>query len=148
MIVKTAAASAVASDGAFPSQTWESRTARFDARCRWGRAGAVITTHGEVDAANAGQLADFVDHCLGYCEWLVVDLSGLDFIGTAGLSALHTVQDLCAAVEVNWALVPGPAVSKVLQFCELDRALPVSESLPDALATVQNQHRRLQLVAR
>ncbi|MEO8816466.1 MAG: STAS domain-containing protein [Mycobacterium sp.] len=149
MIVKTAAqaVSAIASDGAFPSQTWESRTARLVARCRWGRAGAVITTHGEVDAANARQLVDFIDHCLNYCEWLVVDLSGLDFIGTVGLSALHQVQDRCAAVGVNWALVPSPAVSKVLQFGEPDRALPISESLAEALVTVQNQSRRLQLVA-
>jgi hypothetical protein len=35
----------------------------------------------------------------------VLDLSGLDFFGTAGFSALHTSNVQCAARDVGWALV-------------------------------------------
>ncbi|MGH3562351.1 MAG: STAS domain-containing protein [Mycobacterium sp.] len=148
MTARTAAAAAAAtvgSDAAFPPRAWESHTARFNAHL--GRSGVVITIHGEIDAANAGVLAEYVERCTDYCEWLVLDLSGLDFIGTAALSALHTIKDRCAAVEANWTLVPNPVVSRVLRFCAPDRALPIDESLTDALATVQNQCNRLQLVA-
>jgi anti-anti-sigma factor len=139
-----AAAAAVGADAGFPPEVWESHTARFDAHR--GRSGAVITVRGEVDAANADALAEYVQRCAGYCEWLVLDLSGLDFIATAALSALHTINDRCAAMDVYWTLVPSPAVSKVLKFCEPDPVLPSDESLTDALAAVQNQRPRLQVL--
>jgi anti-anti-sigma factor len=141
-----AAASADIRDAAYPFQARESHTARFDAHR--GRSGAVITVAGEVDAANADPLAEYVNRCTDYCEWLVLDLTGLDFIGTAALTALHTIKHRCAAAEVSWTLVPSPAVSKVLRFCEPDSALPTDESLTDALATVQNRRRPLRVVAR
>lgn len=143
MTVMTTAA-AVGPEAAFPLEALESHTARFD--LRWGRSGAVISVHGEVDAANAGLLGEYVEHYAGCCEWLVLDLSGLDFIGTAALSVLQSVQDCCTTVGVTWALVPGPAVSRVLRLCGHDCALPIDESLADALAAVQHSSHRLQLV--
>jgi anti-anti-sigma factor len=141
-----AAVSADIPDAGYAFQARESHTARFDAHR--GRSGAVITVAGEVDAANADPLAEYVERCSDYCEWLVLDLTGLEFIGTAALTALHTIKHRCAAAEVSWTLVPSPSVSKVLRLCEPDSALPTDESLTDALATVQNGRRRLQVVAR
>ena len=43
-------------------------------------------------------------------ERLVLDLSGVEFLGTAGFSALHTVNVRCAGENVDWALVPSAAV--------------------------------------
>lgn len=119
-----------------PSDTWESRTAR--SVTRWGRCGAVISVDGELDAANAGQLADYVQRCACYCEWLVLDLNDLEFIGTAGFSALKTITDRCAEATVYCTTVPGSAVARLLRICDPGKALPTTTSVAEALAGVQD----------
>ncbi|BBZ24095.1 STAS domain-containing protein [Mycolicibacter hiberniae] len=123
-----------------PSDTWESRTAR--SVTRWGRCGAVVTVGGELDAANAGQLADYVQQCVRYCEWLVLDLDNLDFFGVAGFSALRTIAERCAQTSVHCTTVPGAAVARLLRICDPTQALLTSSSLDEALAGVQNLGRR------
>lgn len=122
-----------------PSDTWASRTAR--SVTRWGRTGAVISVGGELDAANAGQLADYVQRCAGYCEWLVLDLNELEFIGTAGFSALKAITDRCAETLVYCTTVPGIAVARLLRICDPGNALPTTSSVADALAGVQSFRR-------
>lgn len=117
-----------------PSDTWESHTARCVTR--WGRSGAVISVDGELDAANAGQLADYVHHCASSCEWLVLDLSELEFIGTAGFSALKNITDRCADAMVYCTMVPGTAVTRLLRICDPHSSLPTSASVADALSGV------------
>lgn len=118
-----------------PSDTWASRTAR--SVTRWGRSGAVISVGGELDASNAGQLADYVQRCASYCEWLVLDLNDLEFIGTAGFSALKAITDRCAETMVYCTTVPGVTVSRLLRICDPGNALPTTTSVADALAGVQ-----------
>lgn len=117
------------------SDTWESRTAR--STTRWGRCGAVISVCGELDAANADGLADHVRRCAEYCEWLVLDLSDLEFIATAGFSALQTIVSRTSETVRYATIVPGIAVERLLRICDPHRALPTAPSLPDALASVQ-----------
>jgi anti-anti-sigma factor len=103
----------------------KSGTAEFTAR--WGPSAGVVTAHGELDAANADQLAECVQRCVRYCRWLVVDLSGLEFIGTAGFSAPHRINVVCSAAEAHWAMVPSRAVSRLLAICDPDGTLPITE---------------------
>lgn len=124
----------------FESRTWEIHTARF--AVHWGRRGAVIAAHGEIDAVSAGPLVDCVLGCADSCEWLVVDLSDLEFLGAAGFSALRRIGIRCADTDVRWALVPGSATSRLLRVCDPHGYLPVAESVPTALADVQNQRLR------
>lgn len=128
----------------FPAEPWESHTARF-AAC-WGRSGAVVSVTGELDAANAGQLAEYVQRCASYCEWLVLDLSELEFMGTAGFSTLHAINTRCAGSDVQWAVVPGAASSRLLGICDPDATLPTAKSATLALAKVQDRG-SLQLVS-
>jgi anti-anti-sigma factor len=146
-IARTAgpAGAAVGTDGAFPSQPWETRIARFTAQ--WGPSAAVITAHGELDAANAGQLADYVQRCAAFSKLLILDLSGLEFFGTAGFSALHTINVRCAKADVQWAVVPSRAVSRLLRICDPEHALPTAESANAALAGQTQPRRLLQLVS-
>lgn len=118
-----------------PSDTWESHTAR--SVIRWGRSGAVISVGGELDAANAGELADYVQQCANSCEWLVLDLNELEFIGTVGFSALKKIADRCADAAVYCTMVPGTAVTRVLRICDPANTLPTTASVADALADVQ-----------
>lgn len=106
----------------------------------------VVSVHGELDAANARDFADFALQHAG--DALIVDLTGVGFFGTAGFSALHTLNVRCAGADVNWILVPSPAVSRLLRICDPDATLPWSESVETALTALQGEPRRLlQLVA-
>jgi anti-anti-sigma factor len=121
-------------DTAPPAPVWNSQTARCTAR--WGRAGVVMSVQGEVDAANSAELVDYLQRCSDYCQWLVLDLNEVKFIGISGLSALLEVDARCDKAEVCFAVVPGPAVSRLLGVCGPDIFLPLSESVSDALTAV------------
>ena len=137
------------------AHSWQqSRTAQFDARRA--ASATVITVDGELDAANADSLAAYVQHRVGRCPRLILDLRGLEFIGTAGFSALHRINVVCSGAEVSWALAPGWAVSRLLRICDPDGALPVTtpsqEPLlpavrPELRATRGQSEPLLQLVA-
>jgi anti-anti-sigma factor len=131
-------------DAAIPSEPRENHSARFTAQ--WGPSSVVITAHGELDASNANQLADYVQRCAAHSKSVIVNLSGLEFFGTAGFSALHTIDVRCAGVGVHWAVVPGKAVSRLLRICDPDSALPVAESVPDILDENEKPRRLFQLV--
>jgi anti-anti-sigma factor len=131
-------------DAANPSEPWENHSARFTAE--WGPSFVVITAYGELDASNANQLADYVQRCAAHSKSLIVNLSGLEFFGTAGFSALHTINVRCAGAGVQWAVVPGKAVSRLLRICDPDSALPVAESVPDILHENEKPRRLFQLV--
>ena len=113
-------------DAGFPPQPWENHTARFSAH--WGPSAAVITAHGELDASNATQLADYVQRCAAHSKGIVLDLSEVEFFGTAGFSALHTINVRCAGADVRWAVIPSRAVSRLLRICDPDNTLPMTES--------------------
>ncbi len=91
-----------------------------------------------IDAANARTLADYIQRCAKRCEWLVLDLSALDFIGTAGFSTLRAIDARCARAGICWTLVSGPAVTRLLRVCDPGSRLPVTQSLSTALVSVQN----------
>jgi anti-anti-sigma factor len=133
------------------TQSWQqSRTALFSAR--WDQSGSVITAHGELDAANADQLAAYVQRCVKRSRRVILDLRGLEFIGTAGFSALHRINVVCSGAQVYWAMAPSRAVSRLLRICDPDGILPittpVTEPLLEPVAWTDSQEPRplLQLV--
>lgn len=109
---------------------------------RRGRSGVAMTVTGEIDALNAEDLSDYVQQHAVPDEWLVLDCSGLDFMGTAGFSALHRINTRCAEIDARWALVTGAALSRLLRICDPDTRLPAMESLSAALVTVQRDCRQ------
>jgi anti-anti-sigma factor len=123
---RDSACAAVGADAVFPSQPLECHTARFSAD--WGPSGPVITVHGELDASNASELADYVQRCATHSRSLILDLCGVEFFGTAGFSALHTINARCAGANVDWAVVPSQAVFRLLRICDPHNALPIAES--------------------
>jgi anti-anti-sigma factor len=109
----------------------QSRTVQFGAR--WGPSGTVITAHGELDAANADQLAAYVQRCVKRSRRVILDLRGLEFIGTAGFSALHRINVVCSGTQVYWAMAPSRAVSRLLQICDPDGTLPITTPITEPL---------------
>jgi anti-anti-sigma factor len=133
------------------AQTWQqSHTAQFSARRQ--PSGTVITVDGELDAANADQLAVYVQGSVNRSKRVILDLRGLEFIGTAGFSALHRINVVCSGAQAYWAMVPSAAVSRLLRVCDPDGTLPVTtpvdEPLLDTVSWTGSQARPLlQLVA-
>ncbi|KUI31193.1 anti-anti-sigma factor [Mycobacterium sp. IS-1496] len=107
---------------------------------------AVVTARGELDAANAQLFADFaLQHA---ADALILDLSEVEFFGTAGFSALHTLNVRCAEADITWVLVPSAAVSRLLRICDPDATLPCAETVEAARTALQDRTRPLlQLVA-
>lgn len=108
------------------TQTWL-KADNADFTAQWENGDGMVSAYGELDAANADQLAEYVDRCLTQCRWLTLDLSGLKFIGTAGFSALHRINVACSAADVRLAMVPSLAVSRLLRICDPDGVLPIAE---------------------
>jgi len=140
------AAPLLETDVAMPPPAWENHSARFTAE--WTPSRVVITAHGELDASNASQLADYVESCIAHSASVIVDLSSLEFFGTAGFSALHLINVRCAAADLRWAVLPGKAVTRLLRICDPDNTLPLVQSV-DATPDADAQSSRLfQLVAK
>jgi len=74
----------------------------------------LVAAVGEIDAANSGELRTFIENHLRGYQQLVLDLSRLDFFGTDGFSALHTIN-----VSAVAALARGP--HRQLQLTPLQR---------------------------
>jgi anti-anti-sigma factor len=123
-------------------ETINCRTAHF--ATRWLQPSmAVVTAHGELDAANAQEFVDYALRHSAHTDRLVLDLTGVEFFGTAGFSALHSVNVRCAAEKIEWALVPSSAVTRLLRICDPDSALPICDTVEAALSAVQGEPRRL-----
>jgi anti-anti-sigma factor len=134
-------------DPVYPESAITCHTAQF--AMRWLQPStAIITAHGEIDAANS---IDFVDYAVSHDERmgaLVIDLTGVKFFGSTGFSALHALNVRCAERGIGWAMAPSKAVSRLLRICDPDSALPVHRSMETALAAVSGEPRRLlQLVS-
>jgi anti-anti-sigma factor len=114
-------------DATQPPPAWENHSARFSAV--WDTSRVIITAHGELDASNANEFADYFDLCISHSMPLIVDLSGLEFFGTAGFSALHLINVRCAGAKLRWAVVPSKAVTRLLRICDPDHALPLVQSV-------------------
>jgi anti-anti-sigma factor len=109
---------------------------------------AVIAAHGEIDAANAVELADYTMRHTVHANRLVLDLTGVDFFGTAGFSAVHTVNVQCIGDGATWVMVPSRAVSRLLRICDPDSTLPSRDTVSAALSALQGKSPLLQLVTK
>jgi anti-anti-sigma factor len=135
------------------SNTPARRSARRGARAHFasatvGSSMVHVTAEGEIDAANALSLSKFVEAELANTSRLILDLRGLDFFGTQGFSMLHRINVMSSRHAVNWVVVPGEEVNRVLNICDPDGALPVAETLEEAMtAAIRPPRRHLRLVA-
>lgn len=76
---------------------------------------------------------------------LVVDLSGVEFFGTAGLAALEDLDGRCSAKSVAWGFTSCTAVDRLLKLSTA--ALPIYPSVSKALTELDvTASRSLQLI--
>lgn len=109
----------------------------------------LVTVSGEIDAASAVNTRVAIErHAAGYRQ-LVLDLSAVAFFGTAGYSLLHRLHSRCAHAEVDWVLVAGTEVQRLLRVCDPDAILPTAGNIVSAVAALARRpHRITQLQTR
>jgi anti-anti-sigma factor len=82
----------------------------------------IVEVRGELDLATAGQLeralADLIDD--QGCRSVVLDLHGLDFIGSAGLSVLLKAQEHARSYGGKFTLArPSATARRAIEICGL-----------------------------
>ncbi|BBY17664.1 STAS domain-containing protein [Mycolicibacterium litorale] len=85
-----------------------------------------ITVAGSVDAANAAELSEYVLRRGANSRHLTLDMTGVDFLSTAGFSVLCSISERCARANVDWTLVSNPTVRRVLDICDPHLTLPLA----------------------
>jgi anti-anti-sigma regulatory factor len=99
----------------------------------------IVSAYGDIDATNAGALTEYALGEVISRRGLILDLRGVGFCGTEGFVALHRIAVCCAAAGTRWAIVPGPAVSRLLAICDPTRALPHAATMNVALRNIRRQ---------
>ena len=122
-----------------PRSLTKRHAARFDTR-RTMSSVAIVSAYGDIDGTNASALTDYALVKALRCRGLILDLSGLEFFGTEGFSALHRVSVCCARAGTGWVVVPGAAVCRLLRICDPHGSLPAVDTVDAALANLQEQH--------
>ncbi|MGH3627946.1 MAG: STAS domain-containing protein [Sciscionella sp.] len=92
---------------------------------------------GELDSDSAPGLAARLRPLASQGRPLVLELAGLRFCGCAGLSLLLELHRLATATGGRLLLAaPSPAVRRIVQLTRMQAALPVAESVSEALTTL------------
>jgi anti-sigma B factor antagonist len=98
---------------------------------------AVLMVGGDVDLATVGDFDGAVSDALARTpKALVIDLSGVDFLASAGLQALVATQQKIGTSAGFAVVANGPATSRPIQLTGLDQIFSLYASLPEALAAL------------
>ncbi|WP_197320234.1 STAS domain-containing protein [Saccharomonospora sp. NB11] len=103
------------------------------------RSGNVVLAHvsGEVDLLSAPQLRQWVEQNVTDSDGLVLDLDGIGFLGSAGLSVLAELSERAANDAITWAIVATKrVVLRPLEATGLVSQMPVYENVDDAVKAV------------
>ena len=94
----------------------------------------VITVTGEVDALTAQQLLDCLITHLTAARVVVVNLDGVRFLGSPGLSVLYEANELATREDRDLRLVcNSPTANWALEATGLREHFTFAASVPDAL---------------
>ena len=100
---------------------------------------AILMVGGDVDLATVGDLDAAVSDALARTpKALVIDLTGVDFLASAGLQSLVATQQRIGTSAGFAVVANGPATSRPIQLTGLDSIFALHPSLPDALSALRS----------
>ena len=104
----------------------------------------VVTPRGRLDHDNCESFQADLDEHLQACaeagSALVIDLSGLEYVSSAGLRCLMLGAKQAAAKKSRiMVAAPQPIVGEILQISRFNLVLQVFRTIPEALASVSPQ---------
>jgi anti-anti-sigma factor len=100
----------------------------------------VVRITGEVDISNAGTLEEHISDAVpNDAAGLVVDLSDTGFLDSAGIRMLFELGQRLAGRRQSVAVVvpPDSVIRHSLVITEVDQALPMHDSLEDAVEALR-----------
>jgi anti-anti-sigma factor len=93
----------------------------------------VLTVVGEVDLATAPTLENAIDATLGGTPAaLIIDLSQVSFLASAGMAALVAAHQRAGATPIA-VVADGPATGRQLKMTSLDQVFALYRTLDEAL---------------
>ncbi|MFZ1177016.1 MAG: STAS domain-containing protein, partial [Mycobacterium sp.] len=95
---------------------------------------------GEIDASNADLITQAIRRFSQLKAPLILDLSRLDFLGSAGLETLLTLNDEHQQAQILCSVVSGAALRRLTQVVP-DHGLPIVDSVPEALQHIEDAMR-------
>ncbi|ALE80735.1 STAS domain-containing protein [Pseudonocardia alni] len=101
-----------------------------------GDGAVVVGVHGEIDTMTAPVLSERLAERIGSASLLVVDLTRVTFLGSAGLAALVEGKEKAENAGSRLRLVCGShAVTRALEATNLMSLFDVADGVPEALRT-------------
>ncbi len=101
---------------------------------------AVLEVKGEVDLATIPAFeAAIVDALAQRPSALIIDMSEVDFLASAGLQALVSTHEKVSGTAGFAVVADGPATSRPIELTGLDQILALHSSVSEAKATVKAQ---------
>jgi anti-anti-sigma factor len=94
---------------------------------------AILRVAGEVDLATALPLAQAIERELSPGGALIADLTGVEFIDSAGTRALALADRAATALGCRLLIVPSEAVSHVFEMAALESVLTLCAREDEAL---------------
>jgi anti-anti-sigma factor len=94
----------------------------------------LIAVRGDIDATNRHALGRFVARHIRISKQLILDLTGVDFFGSSGFTALYYISVQCARRDVDWLIAGSRTVLRILRICDPDGELPVAGDMAAAFA--------------
>jgi anti-sigma B factor antagonist len=103
---------------------------------------AVLSVSGEIDLATIPAFeAAIADALTQRPTALIVDLSGVDFLASAGLQALVAARESLTGAAEFAVVAHGPATSRPIQLTGLDHVLSLHPTVADARSAVTGKSR-------
>jgi anti-anti-sigma factor len=100
----------------------------------------VLSVSGEVDMLSAPQLAEAIQTASAAGpRALIVDLSKVDFLASAGMTVLVTAQAEVPPPTRFAVVANGAATSRPIKLMGLDSVLSIYSSLEDALSGIADR---------
>jgi anti-anti-sigma factor len=107
------------------------------------KAVTILRLNGSLDANTQSQLEDSAKQAVdGGAEYLLLDMSGLEYLGSAGVRGIHAVTNLLSPEDPSIrsdrlkVLNPSPAAAKVFKTLGFDAFIDVHSSVDEAIAAL------------
>jgi anti-anti-sigma factor len=92
----------------------------------------IVTVEGEVDATNRRDVARYVERQLHPTTQLLLDLRAVGFFSAQGFSALHFIGVCCTRSDIDWVVVGGRDIVRLLGILDPDHVLPLAADFDSA----------------
>ena len=107
------------------------------------KAVAIMRLQGSLDANTQSTLEDKAREAVdGGAEYLLIDMSGVDYLGSAGMRAIHAITTMLSPNEPGMrsshlkVLSPSPPAAKVFKTLGFDSFIDIHDSVDEAIASL------------